>query len=75
MADDRAMNKNEFKVTEFTVTETNNSTGEERPVSVVRVKVTFARIAPEDPIVFFLEPPEALELADKLRVTALKLGR
>ena len=27
------MKKNELKVTEFTVTETNNNTGEKRPVS------------------------------------------
>ena len=36
------MKKNELKVTEFTIAETNNNTGEKRPVSLVRVKVTFA---------------------------------
>jgi hypothetical protein len=31
-------------------------------------------VAAQDPIAFFLEPPDALELADKLRVTALNGG-
>ena len=63
-----------IEVTEFTVT-TTDSTGDARPVSVVRVKPTLPRVASEDPIEFFLEPPEALVLADKLRDIALKLGR
>jgi hypothetical protein len=69
------MEKNEFKVSAFTGTETEHSSGEKRPIPLVRVKITFARIAPKDPIEFFLEPPEALELADKLRAIALTIGR
>jgi hypothetical protein len=65
------MKKNEFKVTSLKVTEVEDS-GEERPVSLMRVRVTSVL---RDPIEFVLDPPEALELADKLRVMALKLGR
>ena len=43
-----------IEVTEFTVT-TTDSTGDTLPVSVVRVKPTFPRVAPEDPIEFFLQ--------------------
>ena len=41
-----------IEVTEFTVT-TTDSTGDALPASAVRVKLTFPRVAPEDPIEFF----------------------
>jgi hypothetical protein len=61
-----------IEMPEFTVT-TTDSTGNARPVSVVRVKPNLPSRGPEDPIEFFLEPPEALVLADKPAAPAFRL--
>ena len=60
-------------VTAFTADVRANEPGESRPVELVKVQLRL--LSPDDRIDFFLEPPEALELAEKLREVALKLGR
>jgi hypothetical protein len=70
----------ECNVTEFTATGTDRESGD-RPIAIVRVQL--ASRSEGDPIgetpiweaEFFLEPPQALELADKLRAMALRVGR
>jgi hypothetical protein len=65
------MNDTIIEVTEFTAT-VKEATDDERPAPLVRVRLTLDLVPPVE---FFLSPPEALELADKLRPLALRLGR
>jgi hypothetical protein len=65
--------KPEIEVKTFKVNVAAAEPGESRPVELVKVELRL--LSPKDRISFFLEPPMALELAEKLREVALTLGR